>query len=178
MSLTIQKVEPLDIKLFQNPTVEYRGIPFWAWNCKVTKDLIDWQLDFFEKMGFGGVNIHTRVGLDNEYLGEKFFQLVKYTVEQCKEKGLICWLYDDDRFPSGAAGGKVTRNINYRARDLLLTEKYETNNTKKKYLLNGFSEDKASFEKAIASGEKPKGYYLGAYHLVFEDNILKNYSNI
>ena len=27
-----------DKKLFENPTSEYRGTPFWAWNCKLNKE--------------------------------------------------------------------------------------------------------------------------------------------
>ena len=25
----------LDKELFKNPTAEYRGTPFWAWNCEL-----------------------------------------------------------------------------------------------------------------------------------------------
>ncbi len=31
----------LDRGLFERPTSEYRGAPFWAWNCKVTEDIVD-----------------------------------------------------------------------------------------------------------------------------------------
>lgn len=104
-----EQVEELTKELFENPTVQYRGIPFWSWNCRVTEELIDWQLDCFKAMGFGGVDIHPRTGLDTAYLGEEYLRLTKYAVQKCKEKGLICWLYDDDRFPSGTAGGIVTK---------------------------------------------------------------------
>ena len=30
----------LDGKLFRNPSSEYRGTPFWAWNCRVTKEIV------------------------------------------------------------------------------------------------------------------------------------------
>ena len=30
----------LSMELFRNPTSEYRGTPFWSWNCKVTRELI------------------------------------------------------------------------------------------------------------------------------------------
>ena len=40
-----KNTEPVLTKeLFQNPTSEYRGTPFWAWNCKITKELIDSNL--------------------------------------------------------------------------------------------------------------------------------------
>ena len=43
-----KNTEPVLTKeLFQNPTSEYRGTPFWAWNCKITKEMIDSQLDCF-----------------------------------------------------------------------------------------------------------------------------------
>lgn len=119
-----RRTQEFDEELFKNPTIEYRGIPFWSWNCEVTKELIDTQLAIFQQMGFGGVDIHPRTGLDTEYLSDEFLDLVKYTAEKCKELGLICWLYDDDRFPSGCADGVVTRNDQrYRGRFLLLTEK-------------------------------------------------------
>ena len=76
----------LSDELFLNPTVSYRGIPFWSWNCKVTKEQIDEQLDYFLQMGFGGVDIHPRTGLDIEYLGTEYMELIQYTVEQCNKK--------------------------------------------------------------------------------------------
>ena len=27
----------LDEQLFKNPTAEYRGAPFWAWNCELNQ---------------------------------------------------------------------------------------------------------------------------------------------
>lgn len=167
-----QRTQKLDENLFRNPTAQYRGIPFWSWNCEVTEELIDEQLEIFKRMGFGGVDIHPRTGLDTEYLGEEFLNLVKHTAEKCKELGLICWLYDDDRFPSGCADGIVTRNDQrYRGRFLLLTEK-------KRDLCDGFHETKESFDRAIAAGQKPEGYYITAYGIRLENGKLQNYRRL
>lgn len=159
--------------IFRNPTAEYRGIPFWSWNCKVTEELIDWQLDCFAQMGFGGVDIHPRTGLDIEYLGDEYMRLIKHTVERCKEKGLLCWLYDEDRFPSGVAGGKVTRDFRLRGRYLLLTERRVEQG-----ILPGYCEDRVSFEAAVDRGEKPTGYYATAYGLLFDQGYLKEYRRL
>lgn len=161
----------LDKELFQNPTPEYRGIPFWSWNCKVTKELIDSQLTIFKEMGFGGVDIHPRAGMETVYLGEEYFELVAYTVQRCKELGLACWLYDEDRFPSGAAGGIVTKNYRFRGRFLLLTEK-------KRSIEEGYCEDREEFEAAIDAGGKPAGYYVTAYGLLFENGYLRSYGRL
>ena len=54
--------------------------------------------------------MHPRTGLETPYLSDEFMELVKYADEQAREKGMLCWLYDEDRYPSGAAGGMVTEN--------------------------------------------------------------------
>ena len=158
---------------FLKPKNAYRGIPFWSWNCKVTKEQIDKDLDCFEQMGFGGVDIHPRVGLDNEYLGDEFMELVLYTVEQCKKRGLICWLYDDDRYPSGAADGIVTQKMQYRDRGLLLTVDLQPLADEENE--DGYCVDRNAFEEACNQGKKPLGYFVGAYALRFEDGILQEY---
>jgi len=161
----------LSKELFQNPSVEYRGVPFWSWNCMVTKELIDEQLEIFRQMGFGGVNIHARIGLETEYLSEEYMELVAYTVKKCKELGLLCWLYDEDRFPSGSAGGIVTKNFRFRGRYLLLTEKKQRSE-------DGVYPDRKSFEEAINRGEKPTGYYVTTYVLNFQEGYLQSYKRI
>ena len=160
----------LDDKLFQNPTVEYRGIPFWSWNCKVTKELIDKQLTCFQEMGFGGVDIHPRIGLDTEYLSEEYFELIQYTVDRCKEMGLLCWLYDDDRYPSGVAAGFVTEDRRYAARGLLLTE-----NTQ---MLPGYARDREEFASMLDAGEPVEGYFATAYKLEMLDGYVKGYHRL
>lgn len=156
-------------EIFKNPTVDYRGLPFWSWNCKIKKEDISYQLDIFKEMGFGGVVVHPREGLDTEYLGEEFMEMIKHTADECGEKGLICWLYDDDRFPSGAADGLVTKNLNFRARQLRLTRVRKNN----EYCVN-----ETEFKKQIAESKKPKGYYLTAYSIEIEDKRLKSYKRL
>ena len=52
------KKESLEDSLFQNPTSEYRGAPFWAWNTKLDKNELLWQIEELRKMGFGGFHMH------------------------------------------------------------------------------------------------------------------------
>lgn len=80
------------------------------------------QIDHLEEMGFGGFHMHVRVGLDTEYLGDEFLRLMRACVDRAKEKGMKAWLYDEDRWPSGFASGKVTEeNESFRSRHLLFT---------------------------------------------------------
>ena len=59
------------MELFQNPTSEYRGAPFWAWNTKPTEEMLDFQMKALADMGFGGFHIHSRTGLDVPYLSDE-----------------------------------------------------------------------------------------------------------
>lgn len=111
----------LDDKLFKNPTSEYRGTPFWAWNCQLTPELLKRQIEYLKKMGFGGFHMHSRTGMATPYLSDEFMGLVKECVEKARNENMLAWLYDEDRWPSGAAGGLVTKNVEYRARHLLFT---------------------------------------------------------
>ena len=118
----------LSEELFRNPTSEYRGTPFWAWNSKLEKDELCRQIDIFKEMGLGGFHMHVRTGLANEYLSEEYMQLIRDSVDKAKSEEMLAWLYDEDRWPSGAAGGLVTKDEKYRARCLFFTpfrdEKY------------------------------------------------------
>lgn len=111
----------LDKELFQNPTSEYRGTPFWAWNCKLDQKELEWQLEILKKMGFGGAHMHVRTGMATSYLSDEYMALIKACVEKCKKEEMLAWLYDEDRWPSGAAGGLVTKEEKYRGRYLLFT---------------------------------------------------------
>jgi len=107
--------------LFKNPTAEYRATPFWAWNGKIEETECVEQINTFKKMGFGGFHIHSRTGLDTEYLGKNFLDRVKTCVDEAKSQDMLVYLYDEDRWPSGFCGGKVTANKKYRQRWLLFT---------------------------------------------------------
>lgn len=106
---------------FSKPSSLYRGAPFWSWNGRLERDELLRQLDVFEEMGIGGVTIHCRTGLQTPYLSDEFMELVKTCRDRAEEKGMLTWLYDEDRWPSGYAGGLVTENEAYRQRNLLFT---------------------------------------------------------
>lgn len=92
---------------FKNPPVDFSTAPFWVWNDQVTKEKIDFQLQEFKDKGLHMVFIHPRPGLITEYLGNEWFELVKYSVDKAKELGMKIWLYDENSYPSGFAGGHV-----------------------------------------------------------------------
>jgi len=96
--------------LFQNPGSRYRGTPFWSWNGDLNRERLFDQIEEFRRMGLGGFHMHPRTGLSTEYLGKEYLDLIKACTERAKERGMLAWLYDEDRWPSGFAGGLVTKD--------------------------------------------------------------------
>jgi hypothetical protein len=94
-------------QLFADPPSEYRSAPLWDWNDKITEQGIDFHLKKFKEGGIGGVFIHPRPGLITEYLSEDWNHLFDYMVRKGKELGMKVWIYDEDSYPSGFAGGHV-----------------------------------------------------------------------
>lgn len=109
------------IQRFESPGAEYRGKPFWSWNGKLEKGELLRQIGVCRDMGFGGFFMHSRTGLRTEYLGEEWFDLINACADEGERLGLQAWLYDEDRWPSGTAGGMTTADPRYRMRYLRLT---------------------------------------------------------
>ena len=91
----------------RNPPAEYRGAPLWCWNTRLQEDRLLRQIDQLSEMGMGGFHIHSRIGLDTPYMGPEFMDLVKACVDRARDRKMLACLYDEDRWPSGAAGGLV-----------------------------------------------------------------------
>lgn len=119
MELYKKKHQPYSEADFKNPPAEYRSAPFWAWNCAMTDEDIDFMTDMFKEMGMDGAQLHSRTGMALPYLQEEFMARIRHAVERAKQDGMHAWLYDEDRWPSGYGGGYITKDDRYRARLLM-----------------------------------------------------------
>jgi len=109
----------LDYQKFLNPPAVYRSFPFYSLNDKLEADEISRQISAFKDAGFGGFYLHSRAGLLTEYLGNDWWNIMDAAVDAAGKAGLNAWFYDEDKWPSGYAGGIIPRmDINYRAKCL------------------------------------------------------------
>lgn len=155
-------------ELFKNPTSEYRCTPFWAWNCKLEDDELCRQIEVFKQMGMGGFHMHVRTGLVTDYLSDEYMEHIKTCVNKAKDEKLLAWLYDEDRWPSGAAGGLVTKDERYRARYLLFTSTPYSNKAAE------VSDDSSS-----RGGRTESGKLLAVFDVVLSaDGFLESYREI
>lgn len=102
-----------NLKNFRNPPASCRPMPLWTWNGNVTKEFIHRELKRFHEEGFGGVFIHPRAGMENDYLSDEWFELWGEALQTAKKLGMECNVYDEDTYPSGTAGGQVFAEFPY-----------------------------------------------------------------
>ncbi|MBO4558861.1 MAG: hypothetical protein J5712_02160, partial [Lachnospiraceae bacterium] len=155
----------LEDKVFKDPGPEYRGTPFWAWNTTMTKENIRFLTEVFKDMGMGGAHCHVRTGLTNRYLSDEFMELIEEAHKDFAEKGMLTWLYDEDRWPSGAAGGIVTKDHRFRSRFLVLSSQAPGEKTEE-------IEKYVSSAAPVKSNERT---LLAGYAVTLKDGCLASY---
>jgi hypothetical protein len=149
--------------LFLAPTAEYRGAPFWAWNSRLERNTLFSQIEMLRDMGMGGFHMHSRVGLATPYMGEAFLEMVRACNEKAQEYGMFSWLYDEDRWPSGAAGGRVTKDHRYRSRYLLFSPVRAH---------TGITDTRAAYEATLDECTPGRGYWIASYAVTLRHGVL------
>ena len=166
-----QKQEPLTPERFKSPGSEYRGAPFWAWNTKLDKQELLWQIEQLKKMGYGGFHMHVRVGLATEYLGDEFMDCIRACVEKAESEDMLAWLYDEDRWPSGFAGGLVTKDRQFRQRFLVFSRDEMPEMQPLAIYDVSLNPDGTLAQYArIHPGDAVQGFALYVYEKIAEDN--------
>jgi len=92
---------------FKNPGVEFRSAPFWSWNDDLQEEELGRQIKEMKEKGIGGFFMHSRIGLITPYLSSEWMDRIKAAISFAKKMGVLAYLYDEDRWPSGFAGGIV-----------------------------------------------------------------------
>jgi hypothetical protein len=113
---------PSDLLLdrFQNPTPAERGRVLWVWNGSLDRAHLLRQLRHFQAQGVSGAIIRAGAGLRTAYLDKDWFELVNLCADEAARLGLKLWLADEERGPSGSAGGRLTTELTHARRILRL----------------------------------------------------------
>jgi len=154
-------------QLLADPPSEYRSAPLWDWNEQITEEGIDFQMKEFKKAGIGGVFVHPRPGLLTEYLSEDWFHLFDYTVQKGKELGMKVWIYDENSYPSGFAGGHVPAEMpdSYKhGTGLSMEVQQQLNVVVSDTLAVVLKKTDAGFENITATTDQEKGQ-TGTYYI-------------
>jgi hypothetical protein len=98
---------------------DYRGIPIWSWNNTLDKAVLVKQIEDMKEAGLGGFIMHARIGLKDEYMGEKWFSCIEACLDKAKELHMNAWVYDENGWPSGFVGGKLLEREDFLAQYLM-----------------------------------------------------------
>jgi hypothetical protein len=103
--VSAKEIGTMDVQQFRDPPKQYREVPFWSWNDDLDPDELVRQVALMDEGGWGGFFMHARVGLRTPYLGQRWMACIRACVDAARERGMGAWLYDEDKWPSGFAGG-------------------------------------------------------------------------
>ncbi len=95
---------------FPKPPRESGTIHWAIWGGQVTKDRILSDLERMEANGAYIIMINNSRGLRPKYFSPEYLELVKFTVVECKKRGMKVWIENDAGYPDGMAGGIISRD--------------------------------------------------------------------
>jgi len=76
-------------------------------NHRLQTEEIKWQVEEMIKAGYEGIYPHARQGLLTPYMSVDWWKAIDQIVEICRKRNAEVWIWDEDYFPSGLAGGRV-----------------------------------------------------------------------
>jgi hypothetical protein len=98
------------IKEFKNPDREYTIAPMWSWNGTLDPNEVKRQIDLMIDKGVYGAFMHARAGInygETPYFSDGWWEAMDSTIAHSERMGFYSWLYDEDKWPSGSAGGRT-----------------------------------------------------------------------
>ena len=106
-----QQPEPADSAalkaIFADPPRQYATAPLWVWNDMLTEDQIRSTMRDLASQKVMQVFVHPRPGLMTPYLSNDWFRLWKAALDEAEKLDMNVWIYDENSYPSGFAGGLV-----------------------------------------------------------------------
>jgi len=94
-------------ELFADPPREYASAPLCTWNDMLTEDQVRSTLGDLASQKVMQAFVHPRPGLMTPYLSDDWFRLWKAALDEAEKLDMNVWIYDENSYPSGFAGGLV-----------------------------------------------------------------------
>jgi len=92
---------------FADPPCEYASAPLWTWNDMLTEEQIVSAMEDLAGQKVKQVFVHPRPGLMTPYLDTDWFRMWKVALREAERLDMNVWIYDENSYPSGFAGGLV-----------------------------------------------------------------------
>ena len=105
----------------KNLNNEYYPAYSWIWNDCITEEGIRNGLDDMLLANIRNIYVipesknfrpsYMPTYMEPDYLTEEYFRLFAYASKEAEKRGMQVWIYDEDGWPSGSAGGKTAENL-------------------------------------------------------------------
>jgi hypothetical protein len=95
---------------FASPPPEYGAIHWAIWHGQQTREAIIADIEMIKANGGSVYMINNSRGLRPKYFTPEYLDLVKFTVGECKKRGMKVWIEGDAGYPDGFAGGMISRD--------------------------------------------------------------------
>lgn len=127
--------------------------PFWFLNDRLDPQEMRRQVRLMAEQRVGGFFLHARMGRQTAYLSDEWFLAIDAAIDEAKKTGLGVWIYDEDNWPSGYAGGAVLQSGEWTHQRFLRFTEYETQPT---VLINPYDGILAMYEIAGRESLEPR----------------------
>lgn len=161
--------------VFAEPPREYSTGPLWVWNDMLTEEQVVSTLRDLAGQKVMQAFIHPRVGLMTPYLSPEWFRLWKIALNEAEWLDMNIWIYDENSYPSGFAGGFVpdampqSRGQSVAVREEKLPPKWSDDIIAVYRLKDGSYEN---VTKKVHRGQKmPESRYLVAHIEYAKDSV-------
>ncbi|MHB1356995.1 MAG: hypothetical protein ACYCZF_13585 [Anaerolineae bacterium] len=94
---------------FADPPASYRPQPFWFINHNLEPQELIRQIRMMKEKGVGGFVFHPRHGLRTRFNSPEWLAALRTATEEAHRLGMVVWLYDEENWPSGTDGGRLTQ---------------------------------------------------------------------
>ena len=153
-------------KIFTAPPRQYATAPLWVWNDMLTDEQIRGTLRDLAGQKVRQVFVHPRPGLMTPYLSDEWFRLWKVALDEAEKLDMNVWIYDENSYPSGFAGGHVPELMpESRGRGLVLRDEKQAPklgpDTVAVYRVAGDAVENVT-EKLRSGAALPEGRYVVA----------------
>ncbi|MHA1368687.1 MAG: hypothetical protein ACTSWN_08210 [Promethearchaeota archaeon] len=145
---------------FKDPANIYLPQYFWFLNHELKTPVLKAQLSLMKEAGAGGAVLHARTGRITPYMGQPWLDCIADIIGHGHDIGMKIWLYDEDGFPSGYAGGKTVEPDvkNYSANFIVLLDEFELECGERLSVSIEFENESSEFYGAVAVEAKDNGY--------------------
>lgn len=111
------------IKKIRADAPKHASVPFWSWNDRLEEGELRRQIKHMHSLGMRGFFMHARGGLETVYMSDEWFDSVRACIDEAQKLGMEAWVYDENGWPSGFAGGELLKEPQNQACGLICEKK-------------------------------------------------------